>query len=73
MKLGLRQARQRSNSRKRRKRKQKSFEESPQDKIGQCGVTVAKPGSGVSTAAFKRERVGRAETQKGRVWLEGDP
>ena len=72
MKLGLRQARQRSNSRRRRKRK-KNFEKSPQDKIGQCGVTVAKSGSGVSTAAFKRERVGRAETQKGRVWLEGDP
>ena len=41
--------------------------------MGQCGVTEPKPGSGVSTAAFKRERVGRTETQKGRVWLEGEP
>lgn len=46
------------------KKKQKSFEKGPQDKIGQCRVTEPKPGSGVSTAAFKRERLGRTETQK---------
>lgn len=63
-KLGWRQALQRSDSRRRHKKKQKSFVKGPQDKKGQCRVTEPKPGSGVSTAAFKRERLGRTETQK---------
>ena len=32
--------------------------------MGQCSVRETKPGSGVSTAAFNREKVGRTETQK---------
>lgn len=44
---------QRSDSRRRHKKKQKSFVKGLQDKKGQCRVTEPKPGSGVSTAAFK--------------------